>query len=266
MAMGSTSKMHVTMHIRLADDIISKRKRLIKGNPTQNNKKYVGFLDILLLAKDDKGQGLTGEEIRHEVDTFLFGGHDTTASAISWIIYALAKHPEIQEKCRNEIKATLENEDTHDMIWDSLVQLPYLTQCVKEGLRMYSPVPYVMRQLTMPLELDGHIIPTNTVVGIPISSVHHNEVVWGEDHDEFKPERFHPDNIQKMDSHAFIPFSAGPRNCIGQNFAMHEIKVIVARVLQHFELSVDEKHLVERLTLMVMRAKNGIKLKLKPLN
>ena len=246
---------------QVAYELIDSRQKLLNDQPADcKERKYVDFLDILLLAKDEKGQGLTAEEIRQEVDTFLFEGHDTTASAISWLLYAMAKHPEIQQRCREEVQSLFEDASKTNFEWDDLKKIPYLTQCIKEGLRMYSPVPTVMRELTEPLDLDGHKILPGTFITLLLFQVHHNPLVWGDDHNEFKPERFHPDNMEKMDSHAFIPFSAGPRNCIGQNFAMHEIKVVVGRVLQHFELSVDENHQIERLPLLVMRAKYGIKL------
>ena len=263
---GNSFQEHCKYAHQVAYDLIENRQKMLKQNPDLlKQKKYVDFLDILLLAQDEEGEGLTSEEIRQEVDTFLFEGHDTTASAISWILYAMAKHPEIQQKCREEVQALFAEPSKPYFDWDALQKIPYLTQCIKEALRMFSPVPTVMRELTNRVEFDNHTLFPGTQIIIPIFNVHHNALVWGDEHNDFKPERFHPDNVEKMDSHAFIPFSAGPRNCIGQNFAMNEIKVAVARVLRHFELSVDEDHPVERMSMMVMRAKYGIKLYLKPL-
>ena len=198
------------------------------------------------------------------MDTFLFEGHDTTASAISWILYILGKHPEFQTKCQEEIDSVIEDASKPYIGWKDLQRLPFLTQCIKEGMRMFPPVPMNMRELNNPLEIDGHTFLPGTQFQVLIHNLHHNHLVWGEDHDEFRPDRFKPENMEKMDSYAFLPFSAGPRNCIGQNFAMHEIKVIVGRVLQHFNVSVDTDHPVERLPLMTMRAKYGIKLFFKP--
>jgi cytochrome P450 family 4 subfamily B polypeptide 1/leukotriene-B4 20-monooxygenase/phylloquinone omega-hydroxylase len=127
-------------------------------------------------------------------------------------------------------------------------------------------VPFIGRELTSPLELDGHTLPPGIFVYIWLFGLHHNPAVWGEDHNEYKLDRFHPDSMDKMDSHAFTPFSAGSRNCIGQNFALQELKIVLARVLHHFEVSVDESHNVERVPENVNRAKNGIKLFFKPLH
>ena len=242
-----------------ADGVINTRKTSIKENTT-TKKKYIDFLDILLLAKDETGEGLTHEEIRNEVDTFLFEGHETTASAVSWILYCLAKHPEVQRKCQAEVDGVIENTQKPYISWEDLHKLPFLTQCIKEGLRLYSPVHNVFRELQTPMEMDGLTLLSGTVVKVNIFQLHHNHLVWGSDHEEFRPERFTPENMEGMDSYAFLPFSAGPRNCIGQSFAMHELKVIVAHILQHFSLAVDSDHPIERMPLITMRAKDGIKL------
>ena len=89
--------------------------------------------------------------------------------------------------------------------------MPYTTMCIKEGLRMFAPVPFVVRQLTKPLTLEGTELLPGTCVWISFYVLHHNESVWGNNHMTFNPERFTPENINKMDSFAFCPFSAGPR-------------------------------------------------------
>jgi cytochrome P450 len=249
-----------------AENIIKTRRQTLGKNTDERTKKNTDFLDILLLAKDDEGVGLSDAEIRDEVDTFLFEGHDTTSSAITWTLYELAKHPEIQQQCRTEVCNVIDDLSRPYINWDSLQKLPFLTQCIKEALRMSCTVPFPSRELTSTLDLDGHKLLPGTTISIMVIGVHHNREVWGDDHNEYKPERFNPDNMRNMDPYAFIPFSAGPRNCIGQNFAMHELKVVVGRVLQHFELSVDASHHVERLPEMVTKAKDGIKLFLKPLH
>ena len=161
---GRKFQAHCEYAHKVADELIKSRQKLLQAKPDLNLKKYVDFLDILLLAKDEKGEGLTTEEIRHEVDTFLFEGHDTTASAISWILYALATHPEIQTRCWEEVKSIIEDPYKPYFDWNGLQKIPYLTQCIKEGLRLYSPVPRMMRELTKPLNLDDHILPPGTQI------------------------------------------------------------------------------------------------------
>ena len=96
--------------------------------------------------------------------------------------------------------------------------MPFLTRCIKEALRLYSPVPTVGRMLTKPLELDGVELLPSTTVQISFYAMHHNPKVWGEDHMEYKPDRFLPENISKMDSYAFCPFAAGSRYSLHINF------------------------------------------------
>ena len=216
------------------------------------------FLDILLLARDENGESLTDLEIQDEVETFMFAGHDTTASGISWILYNLARHPEFQEQARGEVDNILK--DKSEIEWDDLGKFSYLTMCIKESLRLHPPVPSVSRELTSPLFIGEHEIPPGTVVYINIFNLHHNTHIWGENHMEYIPERFLPDNISEMDSHAFMPFSAGKRNCIGQVFAMNELKTTIARILHRFNISLDETHVVKMEAAAVLRANNGIEL------
>ena len=105
---------------------------------------------------------------------------------------------------------------------------------------MYTPVILPTRTLTAPYDVDGVTLQTGTSLAINLYQLHHNPTVWGEDHMEFKPSRFLPENFNKMDPFAFSPFSAGPRNCIGQQFALNKIKVFVSRILRRFNLGLVE--------------------------
>ncbi|XP_060574735.1 leukotriene-B4 omega-hydroxylase 3-like isoform X1 [Ruditapes philippinarum] len=246
----------------VAEDVIKQRKEALdrSGN---SDRKYLDFLDILLTAKDENGQGLTPLEIRNEVDTFMFEGHDTTASAISWILYSLAKYPEYQKKCQEEIDELLQGRDTDDIEWSDIPKLEYLTMCIKEGMRDHSPVPFIQREFTHDFEIDGKTFPAGTTVSLHIFGLHHNKNVW-ENPMEFIPERFSKENIAKMDTFQFVPFSAGPRNCIGQHFAMNEEKVIISKLLRRYWFELDETHSVRRKIGAVMRAENGIYLYVRP--
>ena len=119
--------------------------------------RYLDFLNILLTAKDDEGKGLTDQEIQDEVDTFMFEGHYTTTSGMCWTLYCLAKHPEHQDKVREEVKNVLMGRDWLE--YDDLKELKYTQWCIKEAMRLYPPVFLIMRQTSESLELDGHKIP-----------------------------------------------------------------------------------------------------------
>ncbi|XP_070536660.1 cytochrome P450 4F3-like [Ptychodera flava] len=250
--------------------VIEQRRKAVKDEEKKgikSNRKYIDFLDILLAARDEDGKGLTDQEIRDEVDTFMFEGHDTTASGLSWIMYNLARHPEHQKKCQEEIDELLDAKEEDRLEWDDLGHLPYLTMCIKESLRLHPPVPAIGRKLersiVIPYKGEKVTIPAGQRILISILSLHHNQRVW-EDPEVYNPLRFTPENSKDRSPHAYLPFSAGPRNCIGQNFAMSEMKVITALVLRNFDLALDDFELIRRYNAIVLRSEGGLRLHVKP--
>ncbi|XP_077862944.1 leukotriene-B4 omega-hydroxylase 3-like [Saccoglossus kowalevskii] len=247
--------------------VIQERKQALRqdGGVTLK-RKYIDFLDILLTAKDEDDNGLSDKEIQDEVDTFMFEGHDTTASGLSWCMYYLATHPEHQRKCQEEVDNLLNERAMDEIEWDDLSHLPYTTLCIKESMRIRSPVPVIGRELTTPLTLpNGRVIPAGYNVIIPICLLHHNELIW-ENPTRFDPTRFLPENVKDRSPFAFTPFSAGPRNCIGQHFAMNEMKIVIARTLRRFDLSPVPDNPPQRVHTLVTRSSNGIHLHVQPRN
>uniref|UniRef100_A0A8C3FSB3 Cytochrome P450 n=1 Tax=Chrysemys picta bellii TaxID=8478 RepID=A0A8C3FSB3_CHRPI len=229
------------------DKVIRERKEFLKDERQLEKiqrRRHLDFLDILLSAKDENGAGLSDEDLRAEVSTFMFAGHDTTASGISWLLYCLALHPEHQQRCREEITEILGDRDT----------MTYTTMCIKETLRLYPPVPAVARELGAPVTfVDGRTLPK----GLTMCLYYSLQV--------FDPLRFSPENSAGRHSYAFLPFAAGPRNCIGQQFAMNEMKVALALTLLRFELSPDPAKPPIKIPQAALRSKNGIHLHLKKL-
>nr|XP_033772207.1 cytochrome P450 4B1-like isoform X2 [Geotrypetes seraphini] len=246
------------------DEVIKQRKAALanENEPEKiQQKRHLDFLDILLCAKDENGKGLSDKDLHAEVDTFMFEGHDTTSSGISWILYCMAKYPEHQEKCREEIQEILGDRDTVE--WEDLGKMTYTTMCIKESLRMYPPVPDVLRQLKKPITFfDGRSLPADSLVMLSIYIIHRLPDVW-QDPEVFDPLRFSPENSSDRHPHAFVPFAAGIRNCIGQNFAMNEMKVAVALTLQRFQLSPDESRPPIKMPQIVLKSLTGIHLYLK---
>nr|KAF6381630.1 cytochrome P450 family 4 subfamily A member 11 [Pipistrellus kuhlii] len=176
------------------DQVIKLRKAYLQDEEDLERvrrKKKLDFLDILLFAKMKDGSSLSDKDLRAEVDTFMFGGHDTTASGISWILYALASHPEHQQRCRQEIQSLLG--DGASITWDHLDQMPYTTMCIKESLRIYPPVPMVGRKLSKPITFpDGRSLPKGIFVSLNIYALHHNPKVWP------NPEVFDPSILNQV--------------------------------------------------------------------
>uniref|UniRef100_A0A7N8WQV7 aromatase n=1 Tax=Mastacembelus armatus TaxID=205130 RepID=A0A7N8WQV7_9TELE len=258
-------------------EVIQKHRTLIsqqiKSEFTTTPQRKKDFADIILTSKDEDGKGLTDEEIQAEANTFMFAGHDTTASAICWILYNLARHQHYQETCRQEVMDLMEGRDRHEIQWEDLSNLPFTTMCIRESLRLHSPVQAVTRKYTKDIALPGDCtVPKGTICLVSIYGTHHNPDVWTNPQ-EFNPMRFDPNNIMGRASHAFIPFSSGPRNCIGQKFALAELRVVVALTLLRFRLSPGvnpemgtSSGGVRRLPLLVLRAEGGLWLQLEPVD
>ena len=221
------------------------------------------FLDILLTAADERGIGLSDMEIRNEVDTFMFEGHDTTTSGVCWTLYLLACHTNHQDKVREEVNSVLSGRQ--NLSYEDLKQLNYTQCCIKEAMRLYPPVNMIFRELDNDVEIEGHHFPKGMHVRIPIQSIHNNPEVW-ENPAIYDPTRFLPGQARERDPYAYLPFSAGSRNCIGQNFALNEEKVVVATVVKQFRLKPHPLHQVEQVSRIVLRAKHDIKLIVEPLS
>ncbi|XP_042531606.1 cytochrome P450 4A10-like [Dipodomys spectabilis] len=247
------------------DQVIKQRKIELQNEKELDKlkkKRRLDFLDILLFARMENGSSLSDKDLRAEVDTFMFEGHDTTASGLSWILFTLATHPEHQQKCREEVQSLLG--DGASVTWEHLDQMPYTTMCIKEALRLYPPVPAVVRTLSTPVTFpDGRSLPKGVLVTLSFYALHHNPKVWP-DPEVFDPFRFAPDSVRH--SHSFLPFSGGSRNCIGKIFAMNEMKVAVALTLLRFELLPDPTRMPILQPRLVLKSKNGIYLRLKKLH
>ncbi|XP_044514488.1 cytochrome P450 4F22 [Gracilinanus agilis] len=256
---------------RFTTEVIQERRQALNQQGAEawlksKQGKTLDFIDVLLLAQDEDGKQLSDEDIRAEADTFMFEGHDTTSSGLSWVLFNLARHPEYQDKCREEIQEIMKGRETDEIEWDDLSQMPFITMCIKESLRLFPPVTLISRRCTEDIKMpDGRVIPKGTICLVSIYGTHYNPCVWP-DSKVYNPYRFDPDNPQQRSPLAFIPFSAGPRNCIGQSFAMSEMKVVVALTLLRFRLTVDKTKKVRRKPELILRTEHGIWLNVEPLS
>uniref|UniRef100_A0A182KHA4 Uncharacterized protein n=1 Tax=Anopheles christyi TaxID=43041 RepID=A0A182KHA4_9DIPT len=221
-------------------------------------KKKMAFLDMLLQSKID-GQPLTDLEIREEVDTFMFEGHDTTTSAISFLLQNLAKHPEIQQKVFDEVRNVVGDDRTRPVTIAMLNDMHYLDLVIKETLRLYPSVPMFGRKMMEDAEINGKVFPagSNTII-LPFFLGRNPE--FFPNPEKFDPERFNVEtSAEKTNPYQYVPFSAGPRNCIGQKFAVAEIKSLVSKLLRHYEIlppvgRYDETFIAE----LILRPEKGI--------
>ncbi|XP_071578166.1 cytochrome P450 4C1-like isoform X3 [Temnothorax nylanderi] len=202
------------------------------AEPVRVRRKRLAMLDLLIAASRD---GLmTDSDIREEVDTFMFEGHDTTAMGLCFISALLAEHKDIQDRVRNEVNTALQkNEQKFTM--KLLQDLPYLDRCIKEALRLYPSVFAISRIAGEDVKLQSYLVPAGTSLHLNIYGVHRDPNFWSNP-EVFEPDRFLPEKIRHRHPYSYLPFSAGPRNCIGQRFAILEMKAMIAPLVHNFYL------------------------------
>jgi len=213
------------------------------SNEPANRHKRMAFLDVLINSQTEDGKRLTLRDLQDEVDTFMFAGHDTNATSLIWTLYLLGRNPEAQERLQREVDEVFAGADT-TVTSDNLAQLTYTEMVIKESMRLFPPVSMVLRKLSEDAFIDGCWVPEGTTCRVMIYAIHRNPELWQEP-GEFRPERFDRENSCGRHAFAFLPFSAGPRNCIGQRFAMYEQKVLLAKFVKKFSVrtNVDEGEL-----------------------
>ncbi|XP_073501459.1 cytochrome P450 4V2-like isoform X2 [Phyllobates terribilis] len=181
-------------------------------NEAKKTKKRNAFLDMLLKATDDAGNTLSYKDIREEVDTFMFEGHDTTAAALNWSLFLLGSHPEVQKKVHKELDDTFGQSD-RPVTMDDMKKLRYLEAIIKEALRIFPSVPFFARTITEDCTIRGYTVPKGVNVIILPYALHRDPEYFPHP-EEFKPERFFSENASGRNPYAYVPFSAGLRNCI----------------------------------------------------
>ncbi|XP_054724772.1 cytochrome P450 4c3-like [Uloborus diversus] len=221
------------------------------------------FMDLLLDLHID-GEHLTEGDIREEVDTFMFEGHDTTAVGITFALYCIGLNPKIQEKIQLEIDDIFSNDKERPASYDDLRNMKYLECALKESQRIFPSVPIIGRKLDEDVTYEGLTIPRGTTIHINIIALHRNSEVFPEP-EIFDPERFLAQNTIERHPYAYIPFSAGPRNCIGQKFAMLEEKVIISNILRNYSIvSLDPRDRFHTKVEFTLRPAQAVKMKFIP--
>lgn len=242
--------------VRTLDDLVYS---LIAERRT-SNKDEGDLLSMLLHAKDaDTGESMSDRQLRDEVMTLFLAGHETTANALSWLFYLLSKHALVTQKLFNELDSVL---GRRTATLEDAPALTYTRQVIDEGLRLYPPAWLIGRQALRDDRVGGAFIPAGSDVAVsPLVTQRHPEF-WSNP-EGFDPARFNPEYSKQRHRFAYFPFGGGPRVCIGNNFALLELTLTLATVLQRFELHLASGYPVEPHAGITLRPKNGVFMTLK---
>ncbi|XP_067130119.1 cytochrome P450 4C1-like [Centruroides vittatus] len=206
-------------------------------------------------------QGLTSEEdVIRDIGALIFAAFHTTSNAVFWSLYFLGRFQEIQDKVYMELQSIFQNDTNRNITVDDLLKMKYLECVIKESMRIYPPVPIIGRKNPYELKIDDYVLPPKSTFVIGIHAIHHNPSVY-ENPEVFDPDRFLPENFKKLHPYAFLPFSAGPRNCLGGKAAMVTIKTAMANILRNFKVySLDPQDKIVTSSRVVLSPKSVIKM------
>lgn len=218
------------------------------------------FLSMLLHARDaeDPSARMSDEQLRDECMTFFLAGHETTANALAWTSYLLARHPEVQQRLQAELAQSLAGGTPQAA---DLARLPYLEMVLYESLRMYPPVWTIARRPQEDIKLGGFEVRRDSVIIMP-QWVMHRDPRFFPDPDRFDPERWTPEARAARPKHSFFGFSAGLRQCIGADMAVLEASIVLAMVLQRWTLSPAEDRAVAPNATLTLRPRHPVKVRL----
>jgi cytochrome P450/NADPH-cytochrome P450 reductase len=245
---------------KMVDEIVAERR---KNTEAAADKK--DMLAAMMTGVDRAtGEQLDDVNIRYQINTFLIAGHETTSGLLSCTLYALLKHPDVLRKAYQEVDRVLGPDINARPTYQQVTQLTYITQILKEALRLWPPAPaYGISPLKDEIIAGKYRLKKNTFITVLVLALHRDSSVWGPNPDAFDPENFSREAEAARPINAWKPFGNGQRACIGRGFAMHEAALAIGMILQRFKLiDVDryQMHLKETLTIKP----DGFKIKVRP--
>lgn len=225
-----------------------------------SNSDSTDLLAMLLQARSESGERMNDRELHDEIMTLFLAGHETTANALSWSFYLLARNPDAEAALIAELRRVLSDRPPSA---DDLPRLPYTEMVVKESLRLYPPAWGVGRRAKKPVEVGGYLLPARTNIFI-LQWVTQRDARFFPDPERFQPERWRDDPVRsgKLPRFSYFPFGGGPRVCVGAGFAVMEASLLLAAISQRFHFSLVPDHPVEPLASVTLRPKHGIKVRL----
>ena len=232
-------------------EIIEKRK--------SDKQHFDDLLSMLIEVEDaDTKERMTDKQLRDEVLTIFLAGHETTANALAFTFYLLAKHPEIKKKVQQELETVFTGAELN---YESLGKLEYTTMVIKESMRLYPPAWVTVREAAKEDVIGGYQVKFNDKIVVSPYAVQRSEKYWTEP-DKFDPLRFSPEKIKDIPRFAYFPFGGGARLCIGNNFAMMEMQIVLALVCSKYDFTLPPDFKLEIRPFITLRPKDGIPLQL----
>lgn len=214
------------------------------------------LLGLLLQVRDEtSGDGLSDLQLRNESTTFLLAGHETTANALTWTFHLLGRHPEVARQVRDEARMVLGGRAPS---LDDLARLTLTKRVIMESMRLFPPIWIIERRVMTDDEIGGYHLPAGSSVVLSPYALHRHPAFWD------RPESFDPTRFEQPPPEAYIPFGAGPRFCIGREFALMEAQVITAMVMQAVEMRPVPDHPVEPWPGITLRTRQGLRMTVHP--
>jgi cytochrome P450 len=218
------------------------------------------LLAHMLEARDpETGQRMTPQDLIFNMQFFIVAGHETTALALAWSLYLLANRPEAQDEAREQARAVLQTRNAGP---DDLAAMPFIRQVLEEAMRLYPPVGLLARTVVAEDQLCGRTMRPGDILFLAVWALHRHELLW-ERPEEFHPERFAGTGAETRDKYQYLPFGAGPRVCVGADFAMMQAQIILATILAHFRFAPCPPH-PRPVMMMTVRPEPGVFVKVTP--
>ncbi len=247
----------IKKHQQISDDIATILDELIE-NRRKSGQRKDDLLDMLLETRyEDTGEGMTDTQLRAESLILFVAGHETTANVITWMFYLLAQHPQVVQKLRQEFD-TVVGKDELD--YEDFRNIPYAVQVINESMRMYPPAWIIDRMAISDDEIDGFEVQKNDLMIPFIYGLHHSKDLWDQP-EQFNPDRFSRENKKDRHPYAFLPFGGGPRLCIGNNFAIMELQLILFHLILRFDFELADQTPVDLLPMITLKPDRAIRLK-----
>jgi len=248
-AIPTPSRRRIQRSRERLDSVVTEMIEKRRADPGEDD-----VISMLLDATDEGGNAMSTDQIRDEVVTLLLAGHETTALSLTLTTYVLAQHPAVEEELVAELDEVL---DGRTPTMADLADLTYTERVVKESMRLYPPVPGIVREPVKPDIVGGYEIPAGATVRMH-QWVVHRDPRWYDDPLAFEPDRWTDDFEQSLPKLAYFPFAAGPRRCIGERFAMLEARLLLATIYQRYHLELEPGTDLDLMATVTARPKNEI--------